>query len=87
MLFFDHIRRGALGAAMTLVLALADGCPATWKLDFDELEPGTGLGTNWDAFGFHFNAFPDPFNAPYVRSSRDVPRRRKRARCGSGRSE
>lgn len=54
MLFFDHIRRGALGAAMTLVLALADGCPATWKLDFDELEPGTGLGTKWDAFGFHF---------------------------------
>ncbi len=26
-----------------------------------------------DNFGFNFNAFPDPFNAPYVRSSRTVP--------------
>jgi hemoglobin/transferrin/lactoferrin receptor protein len=26
-----------------------------------------------DDFGFAFNAFPDPFNAPYVRTSNDVP--------------
>jgi hemoglobin/transferrin/lactoferrin receptor protein len=26
-----------------------------------------------DNFGFAFNAFPDPFNAPYVRTSNDVP--------------
>lgn len=26
-----------------------------------------------DNFGFHFKAFPDPFNAPYVRTSADVP--------------
>jgi outer membrane receptor protein involved in Fe transport len=26
-----------------------------------------------DNFGFAFNAFPDPFNAPYVRMSNDVP--------------
>ena len=26
-----------------------------------------------DNFGFNFNAFPDPFNAPYVRTSRVVP--------------
>ncbi len=26
-----------------------------------------------DSFGFAFNAFPDPFNAPYVRTSNDVP--------------
>jgi outer membrane receptor protein involved in Fe transport len=26
-----------------------------------------------DAFGFAFGAFPDPFNAPYARTSRDVP--------------
>ena len=26
-----------------------------------------------DNFGFRFRAFPDPFNAPYVRTSRDVP--------------
>ena len=26
-----------------------------------------------DNFGFTFNAFPDPFNAPYVRTSNDVP--------------
>jgi len=26
-----------------------------------------------DNFGFNFNAFPDPFNEPYVRTSRDVP--------------
>jgi outer membrane receptor protein involved in Fe transport len=26
-----------------------------------------------DNFGFAFNAFPDPFNAPYVRTSNEVP--------------
>jgi outer membrane receptor protein involved in Fe transport len=26
-----------------------------------------------DNFGFAFNAFPDPFNAPYVRSSDEIP--------------
>ena len=26
-----------------------------------------------DNFGFTFNAFPEPFNAPYVRTSNDVP--------------
>jgi outer membrane receptor protein involved in Fe transport len=26
-----------------------------------------------DNFGFNFSAFPDPFNAPYVRTSNDVP--------------
>ncbi len=26
-----------------------------------------------DNFGFSFRAFPDPFNAPYVRTSREVP--------------
>ena len=26
-----------------------------------------------DNFGFNFNAFPDPFNAPYVRTSNEVP--------------
>ena len=26
-----------------------------------------------DAFGFHFGKFPDPFNAPYSRSSNEVP--------------
>jgi outer membrane receptor protein involved in Fe transport len=26
-----------------------------------------------DNFGFSFNAFPDPFNAPYVRTSNEVP--------------
>ena len=26
-----------------------------------------------DNFGFGFNAFPDPFNAPYVRTSNEVP--------------
>ncbi len=26
-----------------------------------------------DAFGFRFNAFPDPFNAPYVRTDAQVP--------------
>jgi outer membrane receptor protein involved in Fe transport len=26
-----------------------------------------------DAFGFSFRAFPDPFNAPYVRTSAEVP--------------
>ena len=26
-----------------------------------------------DNFGFAFNAFPDPFNAPYLRTSNDVP--------------
>jgi outer membrane receptor protein involved in Fe transport len=26
-----------------------------------------------DNFGFAFNAFPDPFNTPYVRTSNDVP--------------
>jgi outer membrane receptor protein involved in Fe transport len=26
-----------------------------------------------DNFGFSFNAFPDPFNAPYVRTNREIP--------------
>ena len=26
-----------------------------------------------DAFGFAFNAFPDPFNAPFVRTSHEIP--------------
>ena len=26
-----------------------------------------------DNFGFRLNAFPDPFNAPYVRTEREVP--------------
>jgi hemoglobin/transferrin/lactoferrin receptor protein len=26
-----------------------------------------------DNFGFSFNAFPDPFNAPYVRTEREIP--------------
>ncbi len=26
-----------------------------------------------DNFGFHFKAFPDPFNAPYVRTSTEIP--------------
>ena len=29
-----------------------------------------------DAFGFHFNAFPDPFNAPFVRASDRIPQSR-----------
>jgi hemoglobin/transferrin/lactoferrin receptor protein len=29
-----------------------------------------------DAFGFHFNAFPDPFNAPFVRTSDVIPQSR-----------
>jgi outer membrane receptor protein involved in Fe transport len=26
-----------------------------------------------DAFGFNFNSFPDPFNAPFTRTSREIP--------------
>ena len=26
-----------------------------------------------DAFGFHFGAFPDPFNAPFVRTGAEIP--------------
>ena len=26
-----------------------------------------------DAFGFHFKAFPDPFNAPFVRTDAEIP--------------
>ena len=26
-----------------------------------------------DNFGFNFNAFPDPFNAPYVRTDNEIP--------------
>ena len=29
-----------------------------------------------DAFGFHFNAFPDPFNAPFVRTTDRIPQSR-----------
>ena len=32
-----------------------------------------------DAFGFSFDAFPDPFNAPFVRTSREVPNASARA--------
>ena len=37
-----------------------------------------------DAFGFAFGAFPDPFNAPYTRTSRDVPNSSAQAHFLSG---
>jgi hemoglobin/transferrin/lactoferrin receptor protein len=48
-------------------------------LDVEDTRPffTTGQLTRQDTidsnFGFAFRAFPDPFNAPYVRTSRDVP--------------
>ena len=37
-----------------------------------------------DAFGFKFNAFPDPFNAPYLRTDREVPNSGAGARFVNG---
>lgn len=54
MFSFNEIRRGALGTAITLLLALSDGCTATTRFDFDELEENAVLDTEWDALGFHF---------------------------------
>lgn len=54
MLYFDKLRRGALGAAVAFALAMADGCPTTTTLDFDEMEENAVLDTQWDALGFHF---------------------------------
>ena len=33
-----------------------------------------------DNFGFSFRAFPDPFNAPYVRTSKEIPNSGARGR-------
>ena len=48
------------------------------KLDAEDTRPLFDSGvlnradTVDDAFGFRFNAFPDPFNAPYVRTDNEV---------------
>lgn len=49
------------------------------KLDVEDTRPYFTSGqidradTIDDNFGFAFNAFPDPFNAPYVRTDNEVP--------------
>jgi hemoglobin/transferrin/lactoferrin receptor protein len=49
------------------------------SLDVEDTNPFFASGaldradTIDDNFGFAFNAFPDPFNAPYVRTSNEVP--------------
>jgi hypothetical protein len=58
MFSFNEIRRGALGAAITLLLALSDGCPTTTRFDFDEMQENAVLDTEWDALGFHFVTGP-----------------------------
>jgi outer membrane receptor protein involved in Fe transport len=48
------------------------------SLDLEDTRPFFASGaldradTIDDAFGFNFNAFPDPFNAPYVRADNEV---------------
>jgi outer membrane receptor protein involved in Fe transport len=56
---FDNYRAGALTEENTTPL-FADG--TLRRAD-----------TIDDHFGFHFGKFPDPFNAPYVRTSNEVP--------------
>jgi len=49
------------------------------KLDVEDTRPFFESGvldradTIDDNFGFRFNAFPDPFNAPYVRTDTEIP--------------
>jgi outer membrane receptor protein involved in Fe transport len=48
-------------------------------LDVEDTRPLFAAGTLQradtidDNFGFNFNAFPDPFNAPYVRTDNEIP--------------
>jgi len=56
---FDDYKAGSLTAEDTNPLFASGGLDRADTID--------------DNFGFAFNAFPDPFNAPYVRTSNEVP--------------
>src|SRR5262245_36207401 len=69
--FDDYESGGGDGAVLEDTRPLFSGpCPvgaASRNSCLDEAD------TIDDNFGFHFNAFPEPFNAPFVRTSRAVP--------------
>ncbi len=83
----EDARRGSLAIGATApryafrVQAGAEdyGNYTAGKLDVEDTRPYFASGqinrgdTIDDNFGFAFNAFPDPFNAPYVRTDNTVP--------------
>lgn len=82
----ENARRGSVTVGMTaprLAFRVQAGAEdydnySAGKLDVEDTRPFFASGqldradTIDDNFGFAFNAFPDPFNAPYVRTSNEV---------------